>query len=419
MPFHGPHAPPDELPLQPVRPKLLTQTFLLVALATLAYFIADGILLPTVPLYVEGPLGGGSVAVGIVVGAFSISALLLRPWAGRLSDRRGRRLLMLAGASIFAFSVLGYHLADSIPAMIVMRAITGAGEALFFVGAASAISDLAPDERRGEALSFFSLALYARGGSDPRRRRHRWNELLPGVGDRSRHRGHRGASGPPGPRHAPLGESHSDPGSQSARAPGGDRTGDRVAHGPRRDVGVLRVRAALRDGARVGRIAPCLRHVLRRRHPDQELRGEDPGPHGSGQLLAGCPGLFCGRPSRRWGVEPGGRSISRDDRVRDRDRPGHTGAHVAGDRERTGFRAGLGHRDVHRVHRSRVRSPPGGPRHRCRRGRLWRNLPHGGRRRRCRAASAPCQKLVRANRSLSRARDLPNSPRGPVFCWLR
>lgn len=167
MPFHGPHAPPVDLPLQPVRPKLLTQTFLLVALATLAYFIADGILLPAVPLYVEGPLGGGSVAVGIVVGAFSVSALLLRPWAGRLSDRRGRRLLMLAGASIFAFSVLGYQLAHSIPMMIVMRAITGAGEALFFVGAASAISDLAPDERRGEALSFFSLALYAGIGVGP------------------------------------------------------------------------------------------------------------------------------------------------------------------------------------------------------------------------------------------------------------
>jgi MFS family permease len=167
MPFHGPHAPPDDLPLHPVRPKLLSQTFLLVALATLTYFIADGILLPAVPLYVEGPLGGGSVAVGIVVGAFSISALLLRPWAGRLSDRRGRRLLMLAGAGIFAFSVLGYQLANSIGVMIVMRALTGAGEAFFFVGAASAISDIAPDERRGEALSFFSLALYAGIGLGP------------------------------------------------------------------------------------------------------------------------------------------------------------------------------------------------------------------------------------------------------------
>jgi MFS family permease len=167
MPFHGPHAPPKHLPLEPIRPQLLTPTFVVVAVATLAYFVADGMLLPAVPLYVEGPLGGGSVAVGIVVGAFSLSALLLRPWAGRLSDRRGRRLLMVAGAGVFAFSVLGYRLADSVSAMIVMRAVTGAGEALFFVGAASAISDLAPDERRGEALSFFSLALYAGIGVGP------------------------------------------------------------------------------------------------------------------------------------------------------------------------------------------------------------------------------------------------------------
>lgn len=167
MPFHGPHAPPKDVPLEPIRPQLLTPTFLVVGLATLAYFVADGMLLPAVPLYVEGPLGGGSVAVGVVVGAFSLSALLLRPWAGRLSDRRGRRLLMVAGAGVFAFSVLGYQLADSIVAMILMRGLTGAGEALFFVGAASAISDLAPDERRGEALSFFSLALYAGIGVGP------------------------------------------------------------------------------------------------------------------------------------------------------------------------------------------------------------------------------------------------------------
>jgi MFS family permease len=149
------------------RPRLVTPTFVLVGLASLAYFTADGILIPTVPLYVEGPLGGGDVAVGFSVGAFSVTALLLRPWAGRLGDRRGRRLLMVFGGGLVALSVAGYLLARSVPLLVTLRLVTGVGEAFFFTGAASAINDLAPDERRGEAVSFFSLALYVGIGIGP------------------------------------------------------------------------------------------------------------------------------------------------------------------------------------------------------------------------------------------------------------
>ena len=149
------------------RPRLVTPAFLLIALSTLAYFIAEGALIPTVPQYVEGPLGGSEAAVGIVVGAFAVTALLLRPWAGRLADRRGRRFVMLVGMVLFASSVAGYVVADSIWLMVVMRLLTGAGAAFFFVGAATAVTDLAPEARRGEAFSFFSLALYAGVGVGP------------------------------------------------------------------------------------------------------------------------------------------------------------------------------------------------------------------------------------------------------------
>ncbi len=149
------------------RPTLLTPTFLTVAVAELAYFTADGVLLPALPRYVEGPLGGGNIAVGLVIGAFSLSAFFLRPWAGRLADRRGRRILMVVGASLFALSVGGYLVATSIPVLVAMRLLTGAGEALFFVGALAANVDLAPPERRGEAFSFASLALYVGIGAGP------------------------------------------------------------------------------------------------------------------------------------------------------------------------------------------------------------------------------------------------------------
>ncbi|HEX6231416.1 MAG TPA: MFS transporter [Actinomycetota bacterium] len=151
----------------PARPALFTPAFITVALAELAYFTADGVLLPALPRFVEGPLGGGNGAVGLVIGAFSLSAFFLRPWAGATSDRRGRRLLMVAGASVFALSVAGYLVATSIPLLFGMRLLTGAGEALFFVGALSANVDLAPPERRGEAFSFASLSLYVGIGAGP------------------------------------------------------------------------------------------------------------------------------------------------------------------------------------------------------------------------------------------------------------
>jgi MFS family permease len=133
----------------------------LITLSTFAYFISVGTLYPTLPRYVEGPLAGGSVSVGLAVGAFSLAAVVLRPVAGRIGDTRGRRLLILSGAALVGASVAAYVLTSNLITLLILRLVTGAGEAAFYVGAASAINDLAPEERRGEALSFFSLALYA------------------------------------------------------------------------------------------------------------------------------------------------------------------------------------------------------------------------------------------------------------------
>jgi MFS family permease len=138
-----------------------------VTVAALAYFTGDGILIPAVPRYTHGPLRGGDVAVGLVVGAFSASAFFLRPWAGGLGDRWGRRPLMLGGAGVFAVSVLGYGLVTGPAGLAGLRLLTGAGEACFFMGMLAAVADLAPAERRGEAMSLASLSLYGGIGLGP------------------------------------------------------------------------------------------------------------------------------------------------------------------------------------------------------------------------------------------------------------
>lgn len=141
--------------------RMVTGRFLIVTAATFAYFLALGALLPTLPRYVEDELGGDGFAVGLVVGSFAVSAAVVRPWAGRFGDRYGRRVLLSGGALLVGVTTLAYTQVDTIGALVALRLLTGIGEAAVFVGAATATQDLAPAHRRGEAASYFSVALYS------------------------------------------------------------------------------------------------------------------------------------------------------------------------------------------------------------------------------------------------------------------
>src|SRR3546814_13192999 len=115
---------------------MVTGRFLIVTLATFGYFIGVGSLLPTLPRYVKDELGGDGLAVGVVVGAFAVSAAIVRPWAGRIGDRYGRRLLLSGGALIVGVTTLTYTQVDSVAPLVALRLITGIGEAAVFGGAA-------------------------------------------------------------------------------------------------------------------------------------------------------------------------------------------------------------------------------------------------------------------------------------------
>jgi MFS family permease len=141
--------------------RMVTGRFAIVTLATFAYFLGLGSLLPTLPRYVEDELGGNGFAVGLVVGAFAVSAALIRPWAGRIGDRHGRRILLSGGSLLVGLATLAYTQVDVVGGLVVLRLLTGIGEAAVFVGAATATQDMAPSHRRGEAASYFSVALYS------------------------------------------------------------------------------------------------------------------------------------------------------------------------------------------------------------------------------------------------------------------
>lgn len=146
-------APPEPVSSPP-------RAFLGVFAAGLLSFLALGAVLPALPRYVKGPLGAGDVSVGIVVGAFALSAVLLRPVAGRFADVHGRRLVFVAGSALTAIAGLLYFVPAGVPGLVLARLVLGAGEGLAFTAGATWVVDLAPEHRRGQAIGLFGLSIW-------------------------------------------------------------------------------------------------------------------------------------------------------------------------------------------------------------------------------------------------------------------
>jgi MFS family permease len=129
--------------------------------ATLCNFTAFGAYFAAIQLYVEDELASSRASVGLAVGAFSVSALLVRPFVGRGIDARGRRPFLLAALSLLALTSLGFLVAGTVPAVVALRLLQGVAGGTFYTTAAAVATDLAPPERRASAIARFSLFLYA------------------------------------------------------------------------------------------------------------------------------------------------------------------------------------------------------------------------------------------------------------------
>jgi MFS family permease len=127
---------------------------------TLTAFLGVGVVLPVLPRYVRDHLGAGDVAVGVVMGAFALTAIVVRPIAGRMADVRARRPVVLAGLCATAVGGLLYFLPFGVPGLVLARLVLGAGDGVVFTAGVSWAVDLAPADRRGQAIGLFGLAVW-------------------------------------------------------------------------------------------------------------------------------------------------------------------------------------------------------------------------------------------------------------------
>ncbi len=116
-----------------------------------------GIILPALPFYALS-FGAGGFAVGMLLAAYSIAQFVAAPLLGRLSDRFGRRPVLLVCLFGSAASLTATGLADSMGTLLAARALAG-----FFGGSIATaqawITDRTPAEERTRALGLLGASI--------------------------------------------------------------------------------------------------------------------------------------------------------------------------------------------------------------------------------------------------------------------
>jgi len=125
--------------------------FFVAMAANLLLFFGLQALFPTLPLYITA-IGGSPADNGLVSWTFALASLLVRPLAGWLADRWGRKPVLVLGAILFGGGPLLYALASNVPLLMGARAIHGAGMALFSTAYQAFIADLLAPGRYGEGM---------------------------------------------------------------------------------------------------------------------------------------------------------------------------------------------------------------------------------------------------------------------------
>jgi MFS family permease len=130
------------------------------ALALLGYFMLflSVTLFYLYPLYFED-LNVSRSQVGLIMGIHSLTAIMVRPFFGRLVDERGGRSMALAGILLMIFCIPWFHLVRDAGALpVVLRALTGAGWGIGMTATIAICSDLAPLDRLAHSIGIIGVA---------------------------------------------------------------------------------------------------------------------------------------------------------------------------------------------------------------------------------------------------------------------
>jgi len=139
-------------------PRILTREFILCFFAQFTISSVLCLLIPTLPIYFSR-FGAKESEIGVLIGAFNVTALVVRPFVGKALSRVSGKNFMLGGALLYAAASVGYLLVPPLWPHLFVRILHGVGLGLFSTASFTLVSNLSSEKHRAETISYFYLSI--------------------------------------------------------------------------------------------------------------------------------------------------------------------------------------------------------------------------------------------------------------------
>ena len=140
----------------PKRDKLIFITLFFSIFSTIT---GVGIVVPLLPVYARN-LGAGGLYIGLIFGAFSLSRVFFLPYFGQLSDRKGRKHLIVTGLLAYTVVSVAFLLSNTIGSLILIRLIQGVASAMLMPVIQAYVGDITPAGREGFTMGLFNMSVF-------------------------------------------------------------------------------------------------------------------------------------------------------------------------------------------------------------------------------------------------------------------
>ncbi|MED4581969.1 MFS transporter [Brevibacillus choshinensis] len=136
-------------------------------IGTILTTFAGFMLRPFLAFYLYDRMDGNLLLAAMVTSLQPLTSIISGYFAGSISDRYGRKPLMVAALLIESISMAGYIWAESLYAFAFLTILNGVGASLFWPAASAQVTDIVPEEKRSEVFALLHTALNVGAAAGP------------------------------------------------------------------------------------------------------------------------------------------------------------------------------------------------------------------------------------------------------------